>query len=115
MLQPSFAILDEIDSGLDVDALHVVGENINNMRSENFGAIIITHYQRLLDYLDVDYVHIIMNGQIVKSGGKELFSKIDAEGYDWIKAELGIEDEEVTNKKTHAVLGTCAFKTTKEH
>jgi Fe-S cluster assembly ATP-binding protein len=84
------------------------------MRSDDFGAIIITHYQRLLDYLDVDYVHIIMNGQIVKSGGKELISKIDAEGYDWIKMELGIEDEEIVNKKAHAVLGSCAFKTTKE-
>jgi Fe-S cluster assembly ATP-binding protein len=114
MLKPSFAVLDEIDSGLDVDALRIVGENINNMRSDDFGAIIITHYQRLLDYLDVDYVHIIMNGKIVKSGGKELISKIDAEGYDWIKIELGIEDEEVVNKKAHAVLGSCAFKTTKE-
>ncbi len=114
MLKPSFAILDEIDSGLDVDALRIVGENINNMRSDDFGAIIITHYQRLLDYLDVDYVHIIMNGKIVKSGGKELISKIDAEGYDWIKTELGIEDEEIVNKKAHAVLGSCAFKTSKE-
>lgn len=114
MLKPSFAVLDEIDSGLDVDALRIVGENINNMRSDDFGAIIITHYQRLLDYLDVDYVHIIMNGKIVKSGGKELISKIDAEGYDWIKIEMGIEDEEIGNKKAHAVLGSCAFKTTKE-
>lgn len=114
MLKPSFAVLDEIDSGLDVDALRIVGENINNMRSDDFGAIIITHYQRLLDYLDVDYVHIIMNGKIVKSGGKELISKIDAEGYDWIKTELGIEDEEIVNKKAHAVLGSCAFKTSKE-
>jgi len=84
------------------------------MRSDDFGAIIITHYQRLLDYLDVDYVHIIMNGKIVKSGGKELISKIDAEGYDWIKTELGIEDEEIVNRKAHAVLGSCAFKTSKE-
>lgn len=113
MLKPSFAILDEIDSGLDVDALKIVGENINNMRNENFGALVITHYQRLLDYIDVDYVHIMMNGRIVRTGGKELISKIDAEGYDWIKVELGLEDEE-EDQRAHAILGTCAFKTPKE-
>lgn len=113
LLKPNFAILDEIDSGLDVDALRIVGENINNMKGEDFGGLVITHYQRLLDYIDVDYVHIMVNGRIVKTGGKELITKIDQEGYDWIKTELGIEDEEVT-KKTHAVLGSCAFKTPKE-
>ena len=112
MLKPSFAILDEIDSGLDVDALKIVGENINNMRTENFGALVITHYQRLLDYLDVDYVHIMMNGRIVLTGDKELIKRIDAEGYDWLKVELNLEDEEKV--PTHAVLGTCAFKTPKE-
>jgi len=64
ILKPNFAILDEIDSGLDVDALKIVGENINNMRNDNFGALVITHYQRLLDYIDVDYVHIMMNGDV---------------------------------------------------
>lgn len=108
MLKPNFAILDEIDSGLDVDALRIVGENINNMKNENFGALVITHYQRLLDYLDVDYVHIMIQGKIVRTGGKELIEKIDAEGYDWIKAELGIVDE--VEPMTHAVLGTCAVK-----
>ncbi len=108
MLKPNFAILDEIDSGLDVDALRIVGENVNNMRGENFGAIVITHYERLLDYIDVDYVHIMMNGRIVKTGGKELIKKIDLEGYDWIKEELGIEDVEV-EKRQHVVLGSCAI------
>ena len=108
MLKPNFSILDEIDSGLDVDALRIVGENINNMKNENFGALVITHYQRLLDYLDVDYVHIMIQGKIVRTGGKELIEKIDNEGYDWIKAELGIED--VVETRTHAVLGTCAVK-----
>lgn len=108
MLKPNFAILDEIDSGLDVDALRIVGENINNMKSENFGALVITHYQRLLDYIDVDYVHIMINGQIVRTGGKELITKIDNEGYDWIKAELGIVDE--VEQRSHAILGTCAIK-----
>ncbi|MGN1296059.1 MAG: Fe-S cluster assembly ATPase SufC [Bacilli bacterium] len=108
MLKPNFAILDEIDSGLDVDALRIVGENINNMKNENFGALVITHYQRLLDYIDVDYVHIMINGQIVRTGGKELITKIDNEGYDWIKAELGLVDE--VEQRSHAILGTCAIK-----
>ncbi len=107
MLKPNFAILDEIDSGLDVDALRIVGENINNMRGEDFGALVITHYERLLDYIDVDYVHIMMNGQIVRTGGKELIAKIDALGYDWLKEELGLEDEEFDNRQ-HVVLGSCA-------
>lgn len=111
MLKPNFAILDEIDSGLDVDALKIVGENINNMRGEHFGALVITHYQRLLDYIDVDYVHIMMNGKIVRSGKKDLIAKIDAEGYDWLRAELDIKDEQ---EKMSAVLGTCAFKIPKD-
>ncbi len=110
MLKPSFAILDEIDSGLDVDALKIVGENIDAMRSKDFGAIIITHYERLLDYVHCDYVHILMNGKIVKTGGKELIEKIDNEGYDWLKAELGIVDE--IPEKVRTVLGTCAVKKT---
>lgn len=109
MLKPNFAILDEIDSGLDVDALKIVGENVDNMRGEDFGALIITHYERLLDYINVDYVHIMMNGRIVKTGGKELIAKIDALGYDWLKEELGLEDEE-EEKKQHVVLGSCAVK-----
>jgi len=113
MLEPAFAILDEVDSGLDVDALKIVGENINKMRGPNFGALIITHYQRFLDYVDVDYVHIMLDGKIVRSGGKELIEAIDQKGYDWLKIELGLEDEE-PKMRTGAVLGDCAFKKSKE-
>ena len=95
MLQPAIAILDEIDSGLDIDALKVVSKGINQMRSEDFGCLMITHYQRLLNYITPDYVHVMMQGKIVKSGGAELAQRLEAEGYDWIKQELGIEDETV--------------------
>ena len=95
MLKPEIAILDEIDSGLDIDALKVVAKGINKLRDESFGCLIITHYQRLLDYITPDKVHIMMQGRIVKSGGPELAERLEAEGYDWIKKELGIEDETV--------------------
>ncbi|EPD50563.1 Fe-S cluster assembly ATPase SufC [Paenisporosarcina sp. FSL H8-0542] len=95
MLQPKFAILDEIDSGLDIDALKVVSKGINQMRGEGFGCLIITHYQRLLNYITPDHVHVMMQGRVVKSGGAELAHKLEAQGYDWIKEELGIEDETV--------------------
>ena len=105
MLQPKFAILDEIDSGLDVDALRIVGENVNDMKSETFGALVITHYERLLDYIKPDVVHVLMNGKVVKTGANELIEKIDREGYDWLKLELGLVDEPV---KKQVSLGTCA-------
>jgi len=95
MLKPKIAILDEIDSGLDIDALKVVSKGINEMRGEDFGCLVITHYQRLLDYITPDHVHVMMQGRIVKSGGPELAQRLEAEGYDWIKQELGIEDETV--------------------
>jgi Fe-S cluster assembly ATP-binding protein len=95
MLEPKIAILDEIDSGLDIDALKVVSKGINEMRGEEFGCLVITHYQRLLNYITPDYVHVMMQGRIVKSGGPELAQRLEAEGYDWIKKELGIEDETV--------------------
>ncbi len=108
ILKPKFAILDEIDSGLDVDALRIVGENVNEMKSENFGALVITHYERLLDYIKPDYTHVLMNGKIVRSGGLDLMEKIDQEGYDWLKEELGIE---TTPEKIKAVsIGSCAVK-----
>ncbi len=108
MLKPKFAILDEIDSGLDVDALRIVGENVSSMVNENFGCLLITHYERLLDYIVPDYVHIMINGAIVKTGGKELIEKIDSEGYDWVKKELGIEFEEEADYRPHVILGSCA-------
>lgn len=95
MIEPKIAILDEIDSGLDIDALKVVSKGINAMRGEDFGCLMITHYQRLLNYITPDYVHVMMQGRIVKSGGPELAQRLEAEGYDWIKQELGIEDETV--------------------
>ncbi|MDO5360539.1 MAG: Fe-S cluster assembly ATPase SufC, partial [Jeotgalicoccus sp.] len=95
MLEPKFGILDEIDSGLDIDALRVVSEGINKLRGQEFGALIITHYQRLLNYVTPDVVHVMMRGKVVKSGGKELAERLESEGYDWIKEELGIDDETV--------------------
>jgi Fe-S cluster assembly ATP-binding protein len=95
MIEPKIAILDEIDSGLDIDALKVVSKGINKMRGEEFGCLIITHYQRLLNYITPDKVHVMMQGRIVKSGGSELAQRLEAEGYDWIKEELGIKDETV--------------------
>lgn len=106
MLKPKFAILDEIDSGLDVDALRIVGENVSQMVGENFGCLLITHYERLLDYIKPNYVHVMINGKIVKTGGHELILKIDQEGYRWVRKELGIEVEKEEEK--HAVLGACA-------
>ncbi|OXS77573.1 Fe-S cluster assembly ATPase SufC [Domibacillus enclensis] len=94
-IEPKIAILDEIDSGLDIDALKVVSKGINKMRNEEFGCLMITHYQRLLNYITPDHVHVMMQGKIVKSGGAELAERLEAEGYDWIKQELGIEDETV--------------------
>lgn len=93
MIKPTFAILDEIDSGLDIDALKVVSKGINAMRGEGFGCLMITHYQRLLNYITPDHVHVMMQGRVVKSGGAELAQRLEAEGYDWIKKELGIEEE----------------------
>ncbi|KEQ25516.1 MULTISPECIES: Fe-S cluster assembly ATPase SufC [Paenibacillus] len=95
MLDPSIVILDEIDSGLDIDALRIVATGVNAMRSEDRGFLIITHYQRLLNYITPDYVHVMMQGRIVKSGGPELAQRLENEGYDWVKEELGIVDERV--------------------
>ncbi|MDC51455.1 Fe-S cluster assembly ATPase SufC [Listeria monocytogenes] len=94
MIEPKLAILDEIDSGLDIDALKVVSKGVNEMRGEGFGCLIITHYQRLLNYITPDFVHVMMQGKLVKEGGPELAKRLEAEGYDWIKQELGIELEE---------------------
>ncbi|PKK87603.1 MAG: Fe-S cluster assembly ATPase SufC [Tenericutes bacterium HGW-Tenericutes-8] len=91
VLKPKFAILDEIDSGLDVDALKIVGENVNSLVNEDFGCILITHYQRILDHITPNFVHIMIDGVIVLSGGMELIEKIDQNGYMWIKDELGID------------------------
>ena len=112
MLKPTIAILDEIDSGLDVDALKIVGENVTKMKSKDLGLLLITHYQRLLDYIEADFVHVMMVGKIVKSGGMELIKRIDTEGYDFIKKELGIEDVRVVieEEEEKVLLGVCATK-----
>lgn len=89
MLEPKFAILDEIDSGLDIDALKVVSKGINEMRDEDFGALMITHYQRLLNYITPDKVHVMYGGKVVKSGGPELAKRLEEEGYEWVKEEFG--------------------------
>lgn len=85
MLEPKLAILDETDSGLDIDALKVVANGVNKLRNKNNAVIVITHYQRLLDYIIPDFVHVLHNGKIVKSGGKELALELEAKGYDWLK------------------------------
>lgn len=95
MLKPRIAILDEIDSGLDIDALKIVAKGVNEMLSPELGVLVITHYQRLLNYIKPDFVHVMMQGRIVKSGGPELAERLEAEGYDWVKEELGIVDETV--------------------
>lgn len=114
MLKPSFALLDEIDSGLDVDALRIVGENVYSMVGENMGCLVITHYKRLLDYIKPTHVHVMINGRIVRTGGLELIEKIDNEGYDWVKKELGIEIEKEEKTMAHATLGTCAVASSKK-
>ncbi len=87
MLEPKLAILDETDSGLDIDALRIVAEGVNKLRSPERATIVVTHYQRLLDHIVPDYVHVLYKGRIVKSGPKELAYELEEKGYDWIKAE----------------------------
>jgi Fe-S cluster assembly ATP-binding protein len=87
MLEPSLSILDETDSGLDIDALRIVSQGVNKLRSANNAFIIITHYQRLLEYIVPDFVHVLYNGRIVKSGTKELALELEEKGYDWLKEE----------------------------
>jgi len=87
MLEPKLAILDETDSGLDIDALKIVANGVNKLKNKNNATIIITHYQRLLDYIIPDYVHVLHNGRIIKSGGKELALELEEKGYDWITKE----------------------------
>jgi Fe-S cluster assembly ATP-binding protein len=88
MLEPKLAILDETDSGLDIDALRIVAEGVNKLRSPERATIVVTHYQRLLDYIVPDFVHVLYRGRIVKSGPKELAYELEEKGYDWIKAEV---------------------------
>jgi len=88
MLEPAFALMDETDSGLDIDALRIVAEGVNALRGEKLGIVMITHYQRLLNYIIPDFVHVMWDGRIVKSGDKSLALELEAKGYDWVKKEL---------------------------
>ena len=90
MLEPKLAILDETDSGLDIDALRIVANGVNKLKSKDNAVIVITHYQRLLDYIVPDFVHVLHNGKIVKSGGKELALELEEKGYDWLKPETAV-------------------------
>jgi Fe-S cluster assembly ATP-binding protein len=90
MLEPTFSLMDETDSGLDIDALRIVADGVNAQRGEKLGVLLITHYQRLLDYIVPDYVHVMWDGRIVKSGDKSLALELEARGYDWVKQELAV-------------------------
>lgn len=90
MLNPKLAILDETDSGLDIDALRIVADGVNAYRNEHNGVLLITHYQRLLDYIVPDFVHVLADGKIIKSGSKELALELEEKGYDWVKEEAGV-------------------------
>src|SRR5919202_3235421 len=89
MLEPRLAILDETDSGLDIDALQVVARGVNELRGPAFSAVLITHYQRILRYIQPDHVHVMIEGRLVPSGGKELDEKLEGKGYDWVRQEFG--------------------------
>jgi Fe-S cluster assembly ATP-binding protein len=90
MLAPKFALMDETDSGLDIDALRIVAGGVEAMRGPDLGVLMITHYQRLLDYIVPDFVHVMYDGRIVKSGDKSLALELEAKGYDWVKQELAL-------------------------
>ena len=90
MLDPKIAVLDETDSGLDIDALRVVSEGVNNLLGDNLGVLLITHYQRLLNYIKPQFVHVLLDGRIVMSGGEELSQQLEANGYDWVRQQVGL-------------------------
>jgi Fe-S cluster assembly ATP-binding protein len=92
MLEPSYAVLDETDSGLDIDALRIVSDGVNALRGPNMGALIITHYTRILGYVRPDFVHIMLNGRIVQEGGPELADTLEEKGYDWVREEVAAGD-----------------------
>lgn len=95
VLQPKLAILDETDSGLDIDALRVVADGVNKLRRKDNAVLVVTHYQRLLNYIIPDFVHVLMDGRIVKSGGKDLAFQLEEKGYDWVKEEYDRQPEQV--------------------
>jgi Fe-S cluster assembly ATP-binding protein len=92
VLEPKIAILDETDSGLDIDALRIVAEGVNNLVGPNMGALVITHYQRLLNYIKPQFVHVMFEGQIVESGGPDLALKLEDAGYDWVREKYAVAE-----------------------
>jgi Fe-S cluster assembly ATP-binding protein len=92
VLEPAFAILDETDSGLDIDAIRIVSEGVNAVKGPNMGVMVITHYQRILNYIKPDFVHIMFNGRIVESGDQELSLLLEDEGYDWVREKYGMAE-----------------------
>jgi Fe-S cluster assembly ATP-binding protein len=92
VLQPKIAILDETDSGLDIDALRVVAEGVSKLTGPEMGALVITHYQRILNYIHPEYVHVMYNGRIVENGGADLALKLEEAGYDWIRERFGVAE-----------------------
>lgn len=92
VLEPAFAILDETDSGLDIDAIRIVSEGVNALKGSRTGVMVITHYQRILNYIQPEFVHIMYNGQIVESGGKDLALRLEEQGYDWVREKFGQEE-----------------------
>ncbi|MFW6211434.1 MAG: Fe-S cluster assembly ATPase SufC [Spirochaetota bacterium] len=99
LLKPEFAVLDETDSGLDIDALQIVAKGVNKLRSEEFGALIITHYQRILNHVKPDKIHIMYQGRIVTSGDESLAATLEDEGYDWVKQQFGSSDDVLQEAK----------------
>ncbi len=99
VLQPEIAILDETDSGLDIDSVKIVAQGVNSLRGPEFGALVITHYQRILNYLKPDFVHVMVKGRLVKSGGSELAEELEERGYDWILQEVGAASTESAEEK----------------
>ncbi|HOR18226.1 MAG TPA: Fe-S cluster assembly ATPase SufC [Brevefilum sp.] len=93
LLEPTFAILDETDSGLDIDAIRIVSEGVNTLKGPNMGVIVITHYQRILNYLNPDFVHVMFDGRIVESGGEQLALRLEEHGYDWVREKHGLPAE----------------------
>jgi len=113
MLKPSLAMLDEIDSGLDVDAIKLVSDVINRLHQENnMSLILISHYERFLEYINPQFTHVIVDGVIVESGGRELYEHIDKQGYDWIYEKYNLEPISNKNDKKRVSIGTCAVKDT---
>ncbi len=112
LLNPKFALLDEIDSGLDVDALKIVSDAINNMKSDELGLVIVSHYDRLYELVKPTHVHVLVDGKIVVDGGYEIAERINKEGFEWVK-ELGVElkeEQDENIKGVPSMLGTCAAK-----